>query len=204
MNKRGILIVISGPSGAGKGTVARILAEDADFELSVSRTTRPPRFGEIDGVHYHFTDKAEFAKLIAENGFFEYAEYSGHYYGTPVENVTRRLDSGKNVVLEIEVKGASKIKDVYKDDYVSVFLIPPSKAELERRLRERGLDSEESIKRRLIISDTEINMAIGYEYLVINREVEQAVLDIKTVVAAERLKTARNAGAIQKFKGESE
>ncbi|KAI4453467.1 guanylate kinase-related [Holotrichia oblita] len=202
MNKPGMLIVISGPSGTGKGTIAKILAEDSDFELSVSRTTRAPRPGEIDGKHYYFTTVGEFEKLIEENGFFEYALYNGNYYGTPVENVEQKLLSGKNVILEIEVKGALKIKDVYKNDYISIFIIPPSKEEMEKRLRERGSDSEEDIKKRLEISSAEIEMAHNYEYLVVNDTVENAVSDIKKIVAVEGLKTKRNDNAILKFKGE--
>lgn len=202
MNKRGILIVISGPSGTGKGTIAKILAEDCDFELSVSRTTRTPRPGEVDGVHYYFTAVEVFEKMIKENMLFEYAVYNGNYYGTPVENVEQMINSGKNVILEIEVKGASKIKDVYKEDYISIFIIPPSKQEMEKRLRERGSESDEEIKKRLEISDEEIEMSHCYEYLVVNDTIEKAVDDIKKIVAAESLKTVRNDNAIQKFKGE--
>lgn len=202
MNKRGMLIVISGPSGTGKGTIAKILAKDCDFELSVSRTTRTPRPGEIDGVHYYFTEAEAFEKMIKENKLFEYAVYNGNYYGTPVENVEQMLNSGKNVILEIEVKGASKIKDVYKEDYISIFIIPPTKKEMEMRLRERGSESDEEIKARLEISDEEIKAANCYEYLVVNDTIEKAVDDIKKIVAAESLKTVRNDNAIQKFKGE--
>jgi guanylate kinase len=202
MNKKGILIIISGPSGVGKGTVSKELAKDSGYELSVSRTTRPPRVGETDGVHYHFTSLAEFERLKEANGFFEYDSYKGNFYGTPIENVEHRLSEGKNVILEIEVKGASKVMDFYKGDYISIFMLPPDAGELEKRLRSRNTESDADIKERMRIAASEIDRAESYDYLIINNTVKKAVSDIKTIVAAESLKTKRNDNAIQKFKGE--
>jgi guanylate kinase len=202
MHTKGILIILSGPSGVGKGTVSKELAKDSLFELSVSRTTRQPREGEINGVHYHFTTHAEFENLINANGFFEYASYKGNFYGTPIENVQQRLNEGKNVILEIEVIGASKVMDFYKGDYISIFMLPPGADELEGRLRARNTESEADIKERMRIAASEIDRAASYDYLIINNTVKKAVSDIKTIVAAESLKTKRNDNAIQKFKGE--
>jgi guanylate kinase len=194
----GMLIIISGPSGTGKGTIVKRLLENPDFELSVSRTTRPPRPGEIDGTHYHFTEKAEFERLIAQNAFFEYAAYNDNFYGTPIENVERRLRLGKNVILEIDVQGALKIMDFYKKPYFSVFLAPPSAAELKKRLSLRG-DSPEEIERRAAIAVEELKAVPRYDYIVVNEDLDKAVADLESITRAEALRTCRGPGIESKL-----
>ncbi|GHU74027.1 guanylate kinase [Clostridia bacterium] len=195
---RGMLIIISGASGAGKGTIIKELLEHEKFSLSVSRTTRTPRVGEIDGIHYYFTSRAEFERLIDENAFFEYAEYNGNYYGTPIENVEKKLAEGTNVILEIEVQGALKIMDFYGNPFFSIFMLPPSLTELEKRLRERGTQAEDDILRRLKIAQSEVLYVDRYDYFVVNDTVEKAVFDILNIVNTERLRTKYCNALLQK------
>lgn len=186
MNK-GMLIVVSGPSGCGKGTVlAEILKSDKIF-YSVSATTRSPRPGETDGVNYYFLTKEKFEKLIEEDGMLEYASYCGNYYGTPKKPVEDMLEQGKHVILEIEVQGAMKIKEKCPEA-VFVFILPPSLKELERRLNKRGTEAEDVIKKRLSEAAGEIKQAYKYNYAVINGELEKAVDDLKAIIRAEELK----------------
>ncbi|MCM1381644.1 MAG: guanylate kinase [Muribaculaceae bacterium] len=187
MNK-GMLIVVSGPSGCGKGTVlAEILKSDKVF-YSVSATTRSPRPGETDGVNYYFLTKDKFEKLIDEDGMLEYAKYCGNYYGTPKKPVEDMLEQGKHVILEIEVQGAMKIMEK-RPEAVFVFILPPSLKELERRLKKRGTEAEDVVKKRLNEAAGEIKQAYRYNYAVINGELEKAVDDLKAIIRAEELKT---------------
>lgn len=187
MNK-GMLIVVSGPSGCGKGTVlAEILKSDRIF-YSVSATTRSPRPGETDGINYYFLTKEKFEKLIEEDGMLEYASYCGNYYGTPKKPVEDMLEQGKHVILEIEVQGAMKIMKKCPEA-VFVFILPPSLKELERRLNKRGTEAEDVIKKRLSEAAGEIKQAYKYNYAVINGELEKAVCDLKSIIRAEELKT---------------
>lgn len=187
MNK-GMLIVVSGPSGCGKGTVlAEILKSDRIF-YSVSATTRSPRPGETDGVNYYFLTKEKFVQLIEEDGMLEYASYCGNYYGTPKRPVEDMLEQGKHVILEIEVQGAMKIMEK-RPEAVFVFILPPSLKELERRLNKRGTEAEDVIKKRLSEAAGEINLAYKYDYAVINGELSEAVDDLKAIIRAEELKT---------------
>lgn len=185
MNK-GLLIVVSGPSGCGKGTVLAEVLKDPQFFYSVSATTRKPRDGEIDGVNYYFYSKEEFEDLMAKGGVLEYAEYCGNYYGTPKQAVEEKLSQGKNVILEIEVQGAMKIKKS-RPDAVFVFILPPSLNELRRRLNKRGTEAQDVIERRLSEAAGEIRTAFEYDYIIINDDVEKAAENIKTVIAAEKL-----------------
>lgn len=186
MNK-GMLIVVSGPSGCGKGTVlAEILKSDKIF-YSVSATTRSPRPGETDGVNYYFLTKEKFEKLIEEDGMLEYASYCGNYYGTPKKPVEDMLEQGKHVILEIEVQGAMKVMEKCPEA-VFVFILPPSLKELERRLNKRGTEAEDIIKKRLSEAAGEIKQAHKYNYAVINGELEKAVDDLKAIIRAEELK----------------
>ncbi len=190
-NKEGMLIVLSGPSGSGKGTIIKSLLEQRrDTVLSISMTTRDPRFGEQEGVHYFFRTREEFEQTIANDGFLEYAEYNGNYYGTPVAPIQRWLYEGKNVILEIEVQGAEKVMDK-REDVVSIFLAVPSMEELERRLRGRGTETDEVIARRLTAAKQELTRVPRYQYVVLNDEVEQAVAQINTIIDAERLRYSR-------------
>ena len=178
-NKKGLLIIFSGPSGSGKGTIMKsLLARREDTVLSVSMTTRDPRPGEIDGYHYHFVTREVFEQTIAENGFLEYAEYNGNYYGTPAAPTYRLLEEGKNVMLEIEVQGAEKVMD-QGIDAVSIFITVPSFEELE------------VIRGRMKTSQYELGRAFRYQYIVLNDEVEQAVDRIVAIIDAESMRYPR-------------
>lgn len=192
MTDKGILIIFSGPSGSGKGTVMnKLLAAHDDVRVSISMTTRQSREGEIDGTHYYFVNREYFEKKISENKMLEYAEYNGNMYGTPKDPVDEMLKAGKAVFLEIEVQGAAKIRELYPD-VISVFLMPPSMKTLEERLRGRGSEDEETINHRLVIAREEVRRASEYDYIVINDTVENAVSGIETIIKAERQKTIRN------------
>lgn len=196
MTEKGILIILSGPSGSGKDTVLRALKEvDSDVKVSVSMTTRNPRQGDVDGVDYYFVTREYFEKKIAENKMLEYAEYAGNYYGTPADPVDEMLRQGKAVFLEIEVQGAEKIRKRY-DSVISIFLMPPSMRVLEERLRGRGTEDEETIQHRLFIASEEIRRAPEYDYVVINDTVDNAVDGIETIIKAERKKSFRNKNII--------
>lgn len=186
---KGILMVVSGPSGCGKGTVlAEILKSDKIF-YSVSATTRSPRPGETDGVNYYFLTKEKFEEMIAGNEMLEYASFCGNYYGTPRKPVEDMLEKGCHVILEIEVQGAMKIKEKCPDA-VFIFILPPSLKELRRRLEKRGTESEEIIEKRLGEAAGEISQAYKYDYAVVNGELSEAVNDLRSIIRAEELKTA--------------
>ncbi|MDD3692341.1 MAG: guanylate kinase [Oscillospiraceae bacterium] len=188
MNKRGMLIILSGPSGSGKGTIVRrLLQQRKDTVLSVSVTTRQPRPGEQEGVHYYFKSHAEFKELISKHQLLEYAEYNGDYYGTPEQPIRELLNQGKNVILEIEVQGAEKVMD-FRSDLVSIFITVPSLKELERRLRERNTESEQSVNNRLEIAQRELSRAFRYDYVVLNDDVSLAAQRISTIIEAESMK----------------
>lgn len=191
MSNRGMLIILSGPSGSGKGTIIkRLLQERADTVLSVSATTRAPRPGELNNVHYYFKTRAEFEGLIERGALLEYAEYNGNYYGTPEEPIRDWLEQGKNVILEIEVQGAEKVMD-HRSDLVSVFITIPSMEELERRLRDRGTETEEKILGRMAVARRELTRAFRYDYVVLNDEVDLAVQRIHTIINAEQMRYSR-------------
>ncbi len=192
MTDKGILIIFSGPSGSGKGTVLKkVLSDRDDTKLSVSMTTRGQRPGEIDGVHYYYVNREYFEKKISDNKMLEYAEYAGNLYGTPKDPVDEMLNSGFNVILEIEVQGAEKIRNNYPDA-VNIFLTPPSIAVLEQRLRGRNTEDDETINHRLVIAREEIRRATEYDYIVISDTVEESSKRINTIINAEKLKSKRN------------
>lgn len=168
--KRGTLLVVSGPAGSGKGTVLGILLQNAEkYVYSVSATTRSPRPGEVDGKHYFFLTKEKFLSLVASDSFLEHAEYVGNYYGTLRSFVEEKLEEGKNVILEIEVQGALQIREKMPEAML-IFLCPPDYATLESRLRGRGTETDEVIKKRLATALEEIQIAAGYDYLVVNED----------------------------------
>ena len=189
---RGLLILLSGPSGCGKGTIVeRLLAEREDTMVSISVTTRQPRPGDVDGVQYFFRTREQVEQMIRNDALLEYAQYNGNYYGTPRAAVEEQLAAGRNVILEIEVQGAEKVMHRVKD-HVSVFLVPPSMAELERRLRGRGTETEENVKNRMAAACEEIAHAASYQYLVQNDEVDAAVQRINTIIETEKMRYDRS------------
>ncbi|MCI5690766.1 MAG: guanylate kinase [Clostridiales bacterium] len=189
--KQGTLVVVSGFSGAGKGTVlAQVLARRPDLYFSVSFTTRPPRQGEQDGVNYHFVTREEFQARINRGEFLEYAEYVGNYYGTSMRVIREKLEQGIDVILEIEIQGAAKVREKMPEA-VSLFLVPPSFEELSRRLRNRGTDSEEKIQQRLEAARREVREIEQYDYIVLNDTVDRAVEEILAILTAEGCRKER-------------
>ncbi len=185
MAERGLLIVFSGPSGVGKGTILKqFMKGRTDCVVSVSATTRSPRPGEQDGVDYYFINKERFEQMIAEGAMLEYACYGGNYYGTPRAPVEEQLDKGINVILEIELVGARKIKEQYPKA-VMVFVMPPSMQELRRRLVSRGTEQEEAVALRMQAARTEIEQAELYDYIIVNQDVEDSCRKFEAIVVAE-------------------
>jgi len=200
MTERGLLIVLSGPSGVGKGTVRKAIfdSEDNDFQYSISMTTRKQRIGEVEGEDYYFRTKEEFEQMIREGQMLEYAEYVGNYYGTPLPYVQKTLDEGKDVFLEIEVQGALQVKEKVPDG-VFIFLTPPDLAELRMRITGRGTDSEDTIDKRMKVAREEIEMMASYDYAVVNDEVYKAVERIKSIISSEHFRVERVIGKYRKM-----
>ena len=186
---KGILLIVSGPSGAGKSTViGRVSAMREDIRFSVSVTTRQPREGETEGVSYYFRTAEQFYELVKMDAFLEHAEYTGASYGTPAAPVNENLNAGYNVILDIEVQGASQVMEK-RPDAVSVFLCPPSLEELERRLRGRGTDTEEKIRERLLAAHREYGQAHKYDYIIINDDADTAVKQLDAILTAEKCRS---------------
>lgn len=185
---KGKLFVVSGPSGAGKGTICKeILDQERNIELSVSMTTRKPRKGEIDKIHYHFISRDSFEQLIEEDGFIEYANVYGNFYGTPKSKVLEWLDRGIDVILEIDVQGALQIKKNFPEG-VFIFILPPSLEELKNRIKRRGSETEETLAKRLGEALNEIRCIDKYDYRVINEKLEVAIDRVKAIITAEQCK----------------
>ena len=197
---RGRLVVVSGPSGVGKGTVLKYVLERDDFVYSVSATTRKPREGEVDGVNYFFIEKDKFESMIANGEFIEYACYNGNYYGTPKFFVEDMLSKGKNVILEIEVQGAVQVKKIVPDA-TFVFIAPESREILEARLRGRGTETDDVIAGRLAIAEKEIRSCLMYDYIVINRDggAEECAGDVVAAVKAENFKPCNVYNSVSEF-----
>ena len=190
--QRGLLIVLSGPSGVGKGTVRKELFSQANtnYEYSISMTTRNPREGEVDGVDYFFKSRAEFEELIEQGGLLEHAEFVGNYYGTPLAYVNETLDAGRDVFLEIEVQGAKQIREK-APDALFIFLAPPSLSELKSRLVGRGTETEDVIAKRIATAEEELEMMSLYDYVVENDEVANACDKINAIIKAEHCRRER-------------
>jgi guanylate kinase len=195
LRRRGILFIVSAPSGAGKTTISgRALREVAGLEMSVSCTTRAPRAGEVDGRDYTFLDRPEFEGRRARGEFAESAEVHGFLYGTPRGPIETALAEGRDMLLDIDVQGARQMKARYADEAVAVFVLPPSEAELERRLRARGTDPEAVIRRRLERARAEMEEYRSYDYYLINRDLDASVKSLASIVAAERVRISRLSG----------
>ena len=200
--EKGVLLIISGPSGSGKGTIVERLVDDLGYRVSISATTRNPRPNEENGVHYFFKTKEEFEKMIEAGELLEHACFCGNYYGTPKEYVERQLVEGNNIILEIEVQGALQVKKKY-NDAVLIFTMPPTIAELRRRLVNRGTEDMETIDKRIKRAEEELEYLPQYDYIVINDTVEQAVRDVDCIVRAEKMRCGRKPELKNKFKGDA-
>lgn len=201
-SKEGLLLVVSGPAGTGKGTLdSALLSRHSDMKLSVSATTRQPRNGEIDGVHYFFISEKQFKEMIDNDEFLEYMHVFGmNYYGTPRKFVEEQLHRGIDIILEIDVQGAMKVKKAYPDA-VLIFIAPPSMGELKSRLIKRGTETEEQIEKRFATAFEEIKYISEYDYVVVNDIVEVAINRLEAIVAAEKCRSSRNTSLLQLLQG---
>ena len=195
--RRGLMFILSSPSGAGKTTIARkLLAAEDNLAMSVSVTTRPMRDGEVNGRDYFFVDRPKFDAMVEQGAFLEWAEVFGNCYGTPLAHIAEGLDQGRDVLFDVDWQGAQQLSQRAKADVVSVFLLPPSIAELEGRLRSRGTDSDEVIAGRMSRAAAEISHWAEYDYVLVNEEMDKCLTKVRTIVAAERLKRARQVGLV--------
>ncbi len=191
-NRRGLMVVLSSPSGAGKSTMTRkLLADNTNMTMSVSTTTRRPRSGEEEGVDYYFIGKTEFSNMIEDDEFLEHAKVFDNYYGTPRPPVEAALADGKDVLFDIDWQGAQQLTQAAGDDLVKIFILPPSKYELEKRLHTRAQDSASVIAKRMAKSEAEISHWAEYDYIIVNDDLDMAMEELRTIVAAERIKRRR-------------
>ncbi|SRR5690606_30135311 len=198
ISRRGLMLILSSPSGAGKSTIARLLLEKmGDLELSVSVTTRPRRASEIDGIHYHFIARQEFERLRQTDSLLEWAEVHGNFYGTPRDPVERAMADGRDMLFDIDWQGADQLKEKMRGDVVSIFILPPSMRELRARLIRRAEDSSQTIEKRLQNARLEIEQWQKYDYVVINDDLDRAFASVTAIVHAERLRRDRRPGLFE-------
>lgn len=197
LERRGLMLVLSSPSGAGKTTISRaLLAEDADLVMSVSATTRPPRPGEVDGKDYFFVEPVDFNLMINRDELLEYAKVFDHYYGTPRGPVEEAMQGGRDVLFDIDWQGTQQLAHKAHDDLVSIFVLPPSTAVLEKRLKSRAQDSDEVVARRMSKAAEEISHWSEYDYVVINDDFDRCLAEVKAILTAERVRRHRRTGLI--------
>ena len=203
VKRKGLLLVVSGPSGAGKGTICKsILDQNDHIKLSISATTRKPRTGEVHGVNYFFIEKEEFKTMIEQGEFLEYAQIYDNFYGTPKAAIMETLEKGQDVILEIEMQGARQVKEVYPEG-IFVFVLPPSLKELKNRIVGRGTETAEEIEKRFSCAFEEIKQIDDYDYFIVNQDVEKSVKELESIISSEKNKVTRyKNNIIDKFKEE--
>lgn len=202
LHRRGLMFILSSPSGAGKTTLSRmLLAKDPEIKLSVSATTRPPRPGEVDAVHYHFVSDDEFDRMVEEDDFYEWAHVFGHRYGTPKGKIRAALKEGQDFLFDIDWQGTQQLYQKDQQDVVRVFILPPSIEELQRRLQGRATDSAEVIAARMERAQAEISHWDGYDYVIINDDIDVCFEKVRAILEAERMKRARQTGLIPFVRG---
>jgi guanylate kinase len=195
IHRRGLMLVLSSPSGAGKTTISRMLLErDANLRMSISVTTRPRRAAEVHGRDYYFIDPSEFERMVERDALLEHAHVFGNRYGTPRAAVEQMLGAGRDVLFDIDWQGTQQLAEKARDDLVSVFVLPPSTAELERRLRMRAADSEEEVRRRMAKAADEMSHWAEYDYVIVNQDLEASVGKVQAILTAERLRRERQIG----------
>jgi len=198
--QEGLLIILSGPSGVGKGTVCKQLRQHlTSLTYSVSATTRAPRQGEVEGVNYFFKQKEEFEKMIDRDEFLEWAKYVDNYYGTPHSFVREQLQSGQDLILEIEVQGAMQVRERVGNDGIFIFLVPPNVEELKRRILERASETDESLMKRMLVMEREMKLIQHYDYCVVNDDLSVACSQIKAIITAEHCRVERNKTKYEKW-----
>ena len=196
------MLVLSSPSGAGKSTISRALLEKhPDLTMSVSATTRPMRPGEVEGKDYYFIDKAKFEDMVVDGDFLEHAQVFDNYYGTPRPPVVKALEQGKDVLFDVDWQGTQQLRQNARDDLVSIFILPPSVEELERRLYTRGQDPEDVVKKRMAKATSEMSHWAEYDYIIINEAIEHSVREAEAILSAERLKLMRQIGMSEWLRG---
>ena len=197
IKRRGLLLVLSSPSGAGKSTLSRLLLEkDDQITMSISTTTRPPRPGEQDGVDYNFVSIPEFEDLVEKDGFLEHARVFDNYYGTPAAPVEKALQEGQDILFDIDWQGTQQLQQKKGNDLVRIFILPPSKQELESRLKKRAQDSDEVVARRMAKANQEISHWAEYDYIIVNEDLDKAEEELFSILKAERLKRERQTGLV--------
>ena len=202
MRRRGVMLIVSSPSGAGKTTISRLLLErDKNLTMSVSATTRPRRPSEVSGRDYLFIDRGEYDRMVERQEFLEHAEVFGNGYGTPRAPVEKALAEGRDILFDVDWQGARQMAEAVRADMVSVFILPPSHAELERRLRTRAQDSDEAIARRMAKAADEMSHWAEYDYIIVNRDIDSSTRQVQAILAAERLRRERQVGLHEFVKG---